>query len=139
MKNYYYLCSEINKKGVITMKLILEISEPFYRTHHIMVDTDGLAVVGKEVSTNDGYWCIDTIGQSIVIKNSNSGEIFYQKDFTKETTIKDNGVEIVKVSLEEATRKCNEELDLTIQKIQDAINDAKKRHAEFTEVVKLNK
>ena len=53
--------------------------------------------------------------------------------------MKSNGVEVVKVSLDEATRKCNEELGLTIQKIQNAINNAKKRHTEFTEVVELNK
>ena len=121
------------------MKLILEISEPFYRTYNIMVDTDGLAVVRKEVKAKGSHVWMETIGQSIIIKNSNSGEIFYQKDFTKETTMKSNGVETVKVSLDEATRKCNEELDLIIKKIQDAINNAKKRHAEFTEAVELNK
>ena len=121
------------------MKLILEISEPFYRTYNIMVDTDGLAVIRQEVRAKTSYGWMDTVGQSIVIKNSNSGEIFYQKDFTKETTMKGNGVEVVKVSLDEATRKCNEELGLTIQKIQNAINNAKKRHTEFTEVVELNK
>ena len=139
MKNYYYLCIEFNKKGVITMKLILEISEPFYRTYNIMVDTDGLAVVREEVKDKTSYGWMDTVGQAIVIKNSNSGDIFYKKDFRKETTMKSNGVEVVKVSLDEATRKCNEELGLTIQKIQNAINNAKKRHAEFTDVVELNK
>ena len=121
------------------MKLILEISEPFYRTYNIMVDTDGLAVIRKEVKAKTRYGWMDTVGQAIVIENSNSGEIFYQKDFKKEPVIKTNDEEVVKVSLDEATRKCNEELDLTIQKIQDAINNAKKRHEEFTEAVKLNK
>ena len=116
------------------MKLILEIDD-LSDVYTVMFDIDGLAVVREEIM---GKW-MSTIGYAVVIKNSNSGEVFYRKEFNAKIIFKGASVEIEKQSLIQATEDCNRELKLTIQKIQHEINQAKKRHAEFTNPVKLIK
>ena len=124
------------------MKLILEIqnrSSLFVGRddYQLMVDTDGLSVVRENVTENTRYGWPDTIGYAVVIKNSNSGEVFYRREFKIEKEYKNHGVIVDKISIQQATEQCNKELDLTIQKIKDAINRAKKRHTDFTEPIKL--
>ena len=125
------------------MKLVLEIhnrSGVFIGRddYQIMVDTNGLTVIREEVTERKSqYSWSDTIGYAIVIKNSNSGEVFYRREFKKQIEYRSSGVEIETVTIQQAAQQCNKELESTIQKINDAMCHAKKRHTEFTEPIKL--
>ena len=124
------------------MKVVLEIqnrNDVFNGrdTYRIMVDTDGLSVVREKIMAKSEYGWGYIVGYAVVIKNSNSGEVFYTREFKKQVENKKHDVESEKVSFMDVTQQCNKEMTLTIQKIQDAINYAKKRHLDFTEPIQL--
>ena len=124
------------------MKVVLEIqnrSDVFIGrdTYRIMVDTDGLSIVRGEVMEKGSCGWQEISGYAVVIKNSNSGEVFYKREFKKEVGYVGRGVKTENVSIRDAAQQCNKEMTLTIQKIQSAINYAKKRHLDFTEPIQL--
>ena len=105
------------------MKIIIRTNRE--DTSKDMLEFTGLCVTRKELKYNNGT----TYGYAVVLCYPGEIKIWYSKDFTAYNHLN---------STSKAKEACNKYLDEVIQKIQDAVNKAKKRHSEFTEIIELD-
>ena len=105
------------------MKIIIRIGREDTSKH--MLEFTGLCVTRKQLAHNSG----SAYGYSVVLCYPGDIKPCYNKDFT---------VYNYSNSMAKAKEACNKYLDEVVQKIQDAVNKAKKRHSEFTEVIELD-
>lgn len=106
------------------MKIIIRINRVEDTSKH-MLEFTGLCIIRKELAYNSG----SVYGYAVVLCYHDDSKTYYKKDFT---------VYNYSRSMSKAKEACNKYLDEVIQKIQDAVNKAKKRHSEFTEVIELD-
>jgi hypothetical protein len=105
------------------MKIIIRFNREDTRKH--MLEFTGLCVTSKQIEYNNGSVC----GYEVILCYNNESKIYYKKGFTAYNYSN---------SMSKAKKACNKYLDEVIQKIQDAVNKAKKRHSEFTEIIELD-
>lgn len=105
------------------MKIIIRTNRE--KANKRMLEFSGLCITRKELTYNSGT----IYGYSVVLCYPGDGKTYYNKDFTAYTCSN---------SMLKAKEACNKYLDEVVQKIQDAVNKAKKRHSEFTEVIELD-
>ena len=106
------------------MKIIIRINRGENTSKH-MLEFTGLCVTRKQLAYNSG----SVYGYAVILCYPGDSKTYYNKDFT---------VYHYSNSMSKAKEACNKYLDEVIQKIQDAVNKAKKRHSEFTEVIELD-
>lgn len=106
------------------MKIIIRINRE--DTSKRMLEFTGLCVTRRELAySNSG----SVYGYAVILCYPDDTKTYYNKDFT---------VYNYSNSMLKAKQACNKYVDEVIQKIQDAVNKAKKRHSEFTEIIELD-
>lgn len=105
------------------MKVIIQIKEKNQGKR--MLEFTDLCITRRELAYNSGV----IYGYAVVLCYPDESKTYYKKDFTMYNYSN---------SISKTVETCNKYLDEVIQKIQDAVNKAKKRHSEFTEVIELD-
>lgn len=105
------------------MKVIIRINRE--DTSKRMLEFTGLCITRKQLAYTSGT----VYGYAVILCYPNDSNTYYNKDFTAYNYSN---------SMLRAKEACNEYLDEIIQKIQDAVSQAKKRHSEFTEIIELD-
>lgn len=105
------------------MKVIIRIGKEDASKH--MLEFTGLCVTRKQLAYNNG----SVYGYAVILCYHDESKIYYKKDFTMYNYSN---------SMVRTKEACNKHLDEVIQKIQDAVSKAKKRHSEFTETIELD-
>ena len=105
------------------MKVIIRISREDASKH--MLEFTGLCVTRKQLVYSNG----SMYGYAVILCYPNDTKTYYNKDFT---------VYNYSNSMSRTKEACNKHLDDVIQKIQNAVSKAKKRHSDFTETIELD-
>jgi len=105
------------------MKVIIRIGKEDASKH--MLEFTGLCVTRKQLAYNNG----SVYGYAVILCYTDESKIYYKKDFTMYN---------YSDSMLRTKEACNKCLDEVIQKIQDAVSQAKKRHSEFTQTIELD-